>query len=86
LAPVAPDEPEQLELAEVPAEVEVPSIEPEVVVEADVIEEPGNEPAPPEEPAAPKVAPHQTNNKDKRGKPALPSWDDVLLGVRSSGR
>lgn len=24
--------------------------------------------------------------KDKRGKPALPSWDDVLLGVRSNGR
>ncbi|TCN52786.1 DUF3071 family protein [Rhodococcus sp. SMB37] len=25
-------------------------------------------------------------SKDKRGKPALPSWDDVLLGVRSNGR
>jgi len=23
--------------------------------------------------------------KDKRGKPAMPSWEDVLLGVRSSG-
>lgn len=34
----------------------------------------------------PKVAPHHGSNKDKRGKPALPSWDDVLLGVRSSGR
>lgn len=34
----------------------------------------------------PKVAPQHTNGKDKRGKPALPSWDDVLLGVRSNGR
>ncbi|RVW06776.1 DUF3071 domain-containing protein [Rhodococcus spongiicola] len=34
----------------------------------------------------PKVAPQQTPGKDKRGKPALPSWDDVLLGVRSNGR
>ncbi|KAF0961927.1 MULTISPECIES: septation protein SepH [Rhodococcus] len=86
LAPVASDEPEQLELAEFPTEVEVPTIEPEEIIEADVTEEPEDEPASPEEPAAPKIAPHQTNNKDKRGKPALPSWDDVLLGVRSSGR
>ncbi|MEU5840698.1 septation protein SepH [Rhodococcus sp. NPDC047139] len=28
----------------------------------------------------------QAPAKDKRGKPALPSWDDVLLGVRSNGR
>lgn len=32
------------------------------------------------------AAPQQTPGKDKRGKPALPSWDDVLLGVRSNGR
>nr|WP_296768162.1 septation protein SepH [Rhodococcus sp. (in: high G+C Gram-positive bacteria)] len=30
-----------------------------------------------EAPSAPK--------KDKKGKPAMPSWEDVLLGVRSSG-
>ncbi|MEV1134420.1 septation protein SepH [Rhodococcus coprophilus] len=30
-------------------------------------------------------APHAPG-RDKRGKPALPSWDDVLLGVRSNGR
>lgn len=30
--------------------------------------------------------PQQAPAKDKRGKPALPSWDDVLLGVRSNGR
>ncbi|MDH6676485.1 hypothetical protein M2284_000673 [Rhodococcus sp. LBL1] len=34
----------------------------------------------------PKPAPQHTPGKDKRGKPALPSWDDVLLGVRSNGR
>ncbi|MGV9745897.1 septation protein SepH [Rhodococcus zopfii] len=34
----------------------------------------------------PKRAPQHTPGKDKRGKPALPSWDDVLLGVRSNGR
>jgi hypothetical protein len=34
----------------------------------------------------PKAAPQHQGAKDKRGKPALPSWDDVLLGVRSSGR
>ena len=34
----------------------------------------------------PKPAPQHQGAKDKRGKPALPSWDDVLLGVRSSGR
>ncbi len=33
-----------------------------------------------------KPAPQHTPGKDKRGKPALPSWDDVLLGVRSNGR
>ncbi|MDJ0393829.1 septation protein SepH [Rhodococcus sp. G-MC3] len=36
------------------------------------VEEPKHEAAP-----APK--------KDKKGKPAMPSWEDVLLGVRSSG-
>jgi len=38
-------------------------------------------------PVSPRTAPQSgAHNKDKRGKPALPSWDDVLLGVRSSGR
>ncbi|WP_305094057.1 septation protein SepH [Prescottella sp. R16] len=36
--------------------------------------------------AEPRVAPQTSPGKDKRGKPALPSWDDVLLGVRSNGR
>ncbi|MGW4477124.1 septation protein SepH [Rhodococcus triatomae] len=34
----------------------------------------------------PRQAPQHQGSKDKRGKPHLPSWDDVLLGVRSSGR
>lgn len=34
----------------------------------------------------PKPAPSHPSTKDKRGKPAMPSWEDVLLGVRSNGR
>lgn len=54
LAPVASDEPEQLELAEFPTEVEVPTIEPEEIIEADVTEELSDEPAPSEEPPHPR--------------------------------
>lgn len=50
------------------------------------------ESTPPEvaEPPVPAVAEtkrHEppTPKKDKKGKPAMPSWEDVLLGVRSSG-
>lgn len=43
-------------------------------------------PEPDVEEDRPKLAPQQNPGKDKRGKPALPSWDDVLLGVRSNGR
>jgi hypothetical protein len=42
-------------------------------------------PTPPEVPT-PKPAPGHGGSKDKRGKPAMPSWEDVLLGVRSNGR
>ena len=55
-----------------------PYLGPETVVTEEV-----PEPAPD---VTPKTAPQQTQTKDKRGRPALPSWDDVLLGVRSSGR
>lgn len=62
-----------------PAEISAPAeIEPEPVV-SEEIPEPAAE-------TTPKTAPQQPSTKDKRGKPALPSWDDVLLGVRSSGR
>ncbi|PTR28698.1 Protein of unknown function (DUF3071) [Rhodococcus sp. OK519] len=47
-------------------------------IPVDAIDEPEHE--------NPKTAPQPAPGKDKRGKPALPSWDDVLLGVRSNGR
>jgi hypothetical protein len=41
------------------------------------------EPAPVETPAAePKAEP----TRSRRAKPAVPAWEDVLLGVRSSGQ
>ncbi|MCQ4117991.1 septation protein SepH [Rhodococcus tibetensis] len=87
LAPVAFDEPEQLEFADYPVEPPLPAPEPERIVEAESdVPEPVDEDDTAPEHTAPKIAPHQTSNKDKRGKPSLPSWDDVLLGVRSSGR
>ncbi|MCD2105650.1 MULTISPECIES: septation protein SepH [Rhodococcus] len=102
LVPVVSNEPEQLELSrfdvEPVAEIEPePAIVPERTVVAErivapepiavepetVVAEEVPEPAPD---VTPKTAPQQTQTKDKRGRPALPSWDDVLLGVRSSGR
>ncbi|OBI78860.1 septation protein SepH [Mycobacterium asiaticum] len=48
------------------------------------------EPAPPAEPpapAAPTPPPAQPEQPaSRRGKPAIPAWEDVLLGVRSSGQ
>ncbi|MFF0542423.1 septation protein SepH [Nocardia thailandica] len=49
---------------------------PEKRVTEPVAEQP---PQPVEKPAAPKA------NRPKRGKAPMPSWEDVLLGVRSSG-
>lgn len=67
-----------------PARVDTPTVEAEVEAEPEPqMEEETPEPA---EDVTPKAAPQQSSTKDKRGKPALPSWDDVLLGVRSSGR
>ncbi|MGV0154789.1 septation protein SepH [Rhodococcus sp. GB-02] len=102
LVPVVSNEPEQLELSrfdvEPVAEIEPePAIVPERTVVAErivapepiavepetVVAEEVPEPAPD---VTPKTVPQQTQTKDKRGRPALPSWDDVLLGVRSSGR
>ena len=50
--------------------------EPLVEPELDLRPEPAAEPAPP---AAPKP-------RARKGKPAVPAWEDVLLGVRSSGQ
>ncbi|UYP20918.1 septation protein SepH [Rhodococcus sp. Z13] len=68
-----------------------------IQLEPPVVEEPAAEPAPVVEdtPVGATLSDDhdddasratQSPTKDKRGKPALPSWDDVLLGVRSNGR
>jgi len=69
-------EPEPAE-QEVTAEAEAPAVDAPEDVEAESVSE---------DDPQPKLAPQHTPGKDKRGKPALPSWDDVLLGVRSNGR
>ncbi|WP_330228305.1 septation protein SepH [Nocardia sp. NBC_00508] len=42
-------------------------------------------PAPAEEPAKPAAKAPAKPSRSKRGKAPMPSWEDVLLGVRSSG-
>ncbi len=37
------------------------------------------------EPAAEPTAPEPTPRRGRKAKPAVPAWEDVLLGVRSSG-
>lgn len=90
LAAVALESPEQLELSDYTEDepedentgAEIIEVETAEVVSDSADHEEDTEAAP-----APPVAPRSVSpNKDKRGKPALPSWDDVLLGVRSSGR
>ncbi|HEY0805907.1 MAG TPA: septation protein SepH [Pseudonocardiaceae bacterium] len=81
------------EPAPVPAPVEVP--EPVAAVEVAPVEqaavevtavEPEPEPEPVPEPKAPPTPPRKTEPAAKRGKknhPIVPSWEDVLLGVRT---
>ncbi|HEY5855333.1 MAG TPA: septation protein SepH [Aldersonia sp.] len=74
LAPVVAgpsDEPSEVEADETGSEQPTSEAE-EPVAEEEPVEEP-------------KPAPTHATNRDKRGKPAMPSWDEVLLGVRSSG-
>ncbi|WP_194150305.1 septation protein SepH [Prescottella subtropica] len=52
----------------------------------DDVEAVGNQVGAPDDDAESTPAPQAAPGRDKRGKPALPSWDDVLLGVRSNGR
>ncbi len=63
---------------------------PDAEVPADTVAEPEEDTADDTADDAPRTgAARQTVaavGRDKRGKPALPSWDDVLLGVRSNGR
>jgi hypothetical protein len=51
-------------------------------------EEPAPLPAPAAPAAAPvaNVEPAEQAASNRRGKPAIPAWEDVLLGVRSSGQ
>lgn len=86
LAPVASGEPKQLEIEDYDSEFDAPTIESGEIVEPETAEETPDDSEVAEEPIAPKATPRPAAGKDKRGKPSLPSWDDVLLGVRSSGR
>jgi len=44
-------------------------------------------PAAPEQPVKPEpTAPAEPAVTSRRGKPAIPAWEDVLLGVRSAQR
>lgn len=80
LAPLALDSVVADEPDEIPDEISADTGE---RISADVD---GDDPDDDPDPLQPKQAPQQQGSKDKRGKPQLPSWDDVLLGVRSSGR
>jgi Protein of unknown function (DUF3071) len=57
-----------------------PAASPEPAAEAPAPEEPA-ETAPPEPPAA-AAQPPAAGKRTKKGKPVMPSWDEVLLGVR----
>ncbi len=73
-SPIPLDQPAVSEPTAEPAILEAPGTETVAVTASDEHEDP-----------AASHTPHSPN-RDKRGKPALPSWDDVLLGVRSNGR
>lgn len=87
LAPIALEDPYSPTLeAVIEAEVEVEEPAPvDEPLEATLFGEEDTTPSEDED-QRPKPAPQHQGAKDKRGKPSLPSWDDVLLGVRSSGR
>ncbi|QYN36388.1 DUF3071 domain-containing protein [Pseudonocardia sp. DSM 110487] len=57
-----------------------PAASPEPAAEAPAPEEPA-ETVPPEPPAA-AAQPNAAGKRTKKGKPVMPSWDEVLLGVR----
>ncbi|EOM77836.1 DUF3071 domain-containing protein [Rhodococcus rhodnii] len=85
LTAVASPEQDQLELSV----AETPAGEPDARADEPAPAEPAEEiidaETVPEDAPAPDAESAERRAKDKRGKPALPSWDDVLLGVRSSG-
>ncbi|MGW4282752.1 septation protein SepH, partial [Nocardia sp. NPDC004750] len=49
------------------------------------VDTPAPTPPAPEEPAKPAAKAPAKPTRSKRGKAPMPSWEDVLLGVRSSG-
>jgi hypothetical protein len=64
-----------------------PVVEPEPVVAAESVPEPAPapKPAPPKpEPAAEKPVRKEAPKRGKKNHPIVPSWEDVLLGVRSN--
>jgi hypothetical protein len=80
---------------EEPVQTELPTSQPAAVTPATEVQEPAapepeSEPEPePAEPAAkeePKPAPQPASRakKGKKGRPIVPSWEDVLLGTRSN--
>lgn len=79
LAAVAEAEPESEPEPVAEAEPETPEAE-----TLDYVDAPAVNGAPVPAPK-PKAAAKNNGGKGKRGKPAMPSWEDVLLGVRSSG-
>ncbi|GAA1262728.1 septation protein SepH [Saccharothrix xinjiangensis] len=77
-------EPEIL-VREEPAPAPPPPVvepEPEPVPAAPVVEEPA--PVPPQQPAAKQPARKEPPKRGKKNHPIVPSWEDVLLGVRSN--
>ncbi|MDT7614483.1 MAG: hypothetical protein QOF00_1930 [Pseudonocardiales bacterium] len=78
-------QPEEKPRVEAPPPAERP--EPPAAAPPPAAEAPHDEPAaeaPPESPApeAPAEAAPAANRRTKKGKPVMPSWDEVLLGVR----
>ncbi|MDA2889399.1 septation protein SepH [Mycolicibacterium sp. BiH015] len=65
-----------------------PPLRPLAPVAQLALEEPEPAPAPEPEPVAetPEPAPAPAAPKSRKGRPAVPAWEDVLLGVRSSGQ
>ncbi len=51
-----------------------------------VVEEQVSEPEPEPQPEPPAAAPSASKPRPRKGKPPVPAWEDVLLGVRSSGQ
>jgi hypothetical protein len=67
-----------------PAPPPVVEPEPEPVPAAPVVEEPVPAPVPQQQPAAKQPSRKEPPKRGKKNHPIVPSWEDVLLGVRSN--